>query len=431
MTQKTSRKSALEPKHWLMAVLSGMASYLDSGVIIATGLSLALWAKEFGFSPLQLGIISSALTFSIAVGALFGGRIADLLGRRRVFNADVLIYVVGVSLLVFASDMTTILIGVVIAGLAAGADLPTSVAVIAEVSPPSGRGQMVAFTQVMWSAGMAVTTAIGFLVAPQGVSGTRIVFAHLAVLGLVTWLLRIFNPTLRAAEEVTAEIQTTATETITLREIFTSRKMIFAILLTGGFYMAWNLMANTIGQFKTYIPVTLSGATQAEATALAFFATILSLIGGIFFARIADTRWRTRLFFVGAAAQIIAMAIGAISGGTALIAMAIWLCLYSMSYPFAGEALYKVTTQESFPTNARATVQGITYSISRFVVAGFAFITPSIIAQSPQAILWMLVGFATAAAVVGAFLVLNRNKMLVTESRPLPAQAEQNTLNRA
>ncbi|MGW9112125.1 MFS transporter [Microbacterium sp. NPDC055683] len=406
-----SASPRLEARHWRLAVISGMASYLDSGVIIATGLSLAIWQATFGWNPLQLGVISSTLTFSIAIGALFGGRIADRFGRRRVFNIDVLVYVVGVALMVFANDFAFLLVGVVVAGLAAGADLPTSVAVVAEAAPEGGQGRLVAFTQVMWSIGIAMTTLIGFAVSTLGITGIRIIFGHLAVIGVVTWLLRVFNPEVRRMEEEASARNDLSTTTgsaaiaLPLREIFRNRTFVTAILLTGGFYVAWNLMANTIGQFKAYMLITIAGADQSATTAISFGATLLSIVGGFLFARIADTRLRAPLFFVGAIAQIIAMALGAITMGQFLIVMIAWLSIYSLAYPFAGEALYKVATQENFPVNARATVQGITYAASRFIVAGFAFVTPTIVNASPGAILWLLVGFAAAAAVIGSFLV--------------------------
>ena len=81
------------------------------------------------------------------------------------------------------------------------------------------------------------------------------------------------------------------------------------------------------------------------------------------------------------------------------------LVLYNLSNPFAGEAIYKVWSQESFPVNARATVQGFTYAIARFVFAGFALVTPTIIAWSPSALFWMLVGLAIVSAFVGHIII--------------------------
>ncbi len=410
MINRTTPRS-IDRRLWGLAVVAGMASYLDAGVIVTVGLSLATWKESFGIDPLTLGVISGALTFSIAIGALFGGRIADLLGRRRVFNIDIFLYVIGIVLIAFAQGPVMIVTGVVIAGLAAGADLPTSVAVVSELAPEQARGRLVAFTQVMWSAGAVVVTALGFAVSDRGLFGIRMLFVHLAVLGAITWTIRVFSSNLRELEARAVQNTDSSDPTVDsdhafpLRSLFSNRRFLCTIALTGGFYLAWNLMANTIGQFKAYLLVTVSDTSQAVATGLSFGASILAMLSGIVFVRIADTRFRRPMFYVGACLQIVAMAIGAVTGGAVLAAMIALLAIYMLFNPFAGEALYKVTTQEGFPVNARATVQGLTYSVSRFACAGFAVVTPTIANSNPAALLWILVGFATVAAIIGSQMI--------------------------
>jgi len=398
----------IEVRHWRLAVIAGMASYLDSALIVSTGLALAIWQRHYGLDTLTLGMISGTLTLGIAVGALFGGRIADVFGRRRVFNIDVFLYVIGVVLIAVAPNTAWITAGVAVAGLAAGADLPTSVAVVADLAPRGTQGRLVAFTQVMWSVGIGAATGLGFAVSTMGVTGTRLLFVHLAVIGSATWLVRVFSPTFRRLEDEAERANTgaeAAREALPLRVLFTTPSLVRATALTCLFYVAWNLMANTLGQFKAFFLVTVSGATQTTATALIFPTVLLSVIGGLLFVKIADTKLRRPMFYVGAALQIIGMAVAALTGGTSFVAMAVCLALYSLFYPFAGEALYKVWTQESFPANARATVQGVTYSVSRFLCAGFALVTPAIVNQNPTALLWILVACATASALVGSVLI--------------------------
>jgi inositol transporter-like SP family MFS transporter len=410
MSNARTTRSATDRRHWLLATVAGMASYLDAGVIVTVGLSLATWQSSFGIDALALGLISGVLTFSIAVGALFGGRLADLFGRRRMFTLDVLVYVAGIALIVFAQGPGMIVAGVAIAGLAAGADLPTSIAVVSELAPEGARGRLVAFTQVMWSVGIVAVTALGFAFSTLGLFGIRLLFVHLAVLGALTWAVRVFSASLRGLEADAGRSgdqggDGNTERALPLRTLFASRAFVGTIVLTGLFYVAWNLMANTIGQFKVFYLVTVGGASQSLATGLSFATSMISLITGILFVRITDTRLRRPLFYVGAALQVLAMAVGALSGGTVLVAVMALLVIYNLSYPFAGEALYKVWTQDGFPVNARATVQGLTYSVSRFLCAGFAVVTPTIAAANPAALLWILVACATGSALVGAVMI--------------------------
>lgn len=86
MAEMNAAPPQLDRRHWMLAVAAGMASFLDSGAIISVGLGLALWKKSFGLDVWTVGVLGSTLTLFIAIGALTGGRVADLIGRGRVFS---------------------------------------------------------------------------------------------------------------------------------------------------------------------------------------------------------------------------------------------------------------------------------------------------------------------------------------------------------
>ncbi|WP_107676478.1 MFS transporter [Agrobacterium sp. LAD9] len=397
----------LDARYWKLAIAGGMASYLDSAAIISVGISLAIWKNAFGMDPWAIGFLSASLTLSIAIGALVGGRIADVLGRRLVFNVDIALYIVGVVIIVLATSQNMLIAGVVITGLAAGADLPTSIAVISERAPRGGLGRMVAFTQVMWTIGIVVATLIGFLVAHLDMLGVKILFLHLIIVAVPTLLVRIFSKSFRELEEETKS-RNSADENdvaVPLRTLLTTRKYLNGIIITAAFYIFYGLVANTFGQFKTYFLVTVGEATQATATGFSFAATLVGLACASLFTRSADSRWRNFLFYFGAVLLVVSLSVAALSGGKILWIMLVVLILYNLSNPFAGEAIYKVWTQEAFPVNARATVQGITYAIARFVFAGFALVTPTIIAWSPSGLFWMLVSLAIVSALIGSLII--------------------------
>lgn len=414
----------LDARHWKLAIAGGMASYLDSAAIISVGISLAIWKNSFGMDPWAVGILSASLTLSIAIGALIGGRIADVLGRTLVFNADIALYIVGVTIILMAGSQNTLIIGVIITGLAAGADLPTSIAVISERAPKGGQGRMVAFTQVMWTIGIVVATLIGFLVAHLDMLGVKILFLHLIVVAVPTLLIRIFNKSFRQLEEETRSQNNSDDNDVAvpLKTILTTRKYLSGIILTAAFYIFYGLVANTFGQFKTYFLVTVGDATQATATGFSFAATLVGLACASFFAKSADSKWRNLLFYFGAVLLIISLSVAALSGGKILWIMLVVLILYNLSNPFAGEAIYKVWTQETFPVNARATVQGITYAIARFVFAAFALVTPTIIAWSPSGLFWMLVVLAVVSACIGSIIIRTNGRLVAPHSK---SRAEQ------
>src|ERR687884_519885 len=63
----------------IVACLGGLLFGYDTGV--ANGAEGPMQA-ELGLTDLQVGIVISSLVFAAAVGALFGGKVSDAIGRR-------------------------------------------------------------------------------------------------------------------------------------------------------------------------------------------------------------------------------------------------------------------------------------------------------------------------------------------------------------
>ena len=156
------------------------------------------------------------------------------------------------------------------------------------------------------------------------------------------------------------------------------------------FYICWNLLANTFGQFQTYILVK-ANASQSLATGCGLILNIAGLICGILFASVAGSKHRNKFFYVGIVIQAAAM-IGIALGGGSVIMIVIMIACYNIGNQFAGESIYKVWTQEPFPVSARASMQGFINGFSRFCCGLFALITPILVA--PERIQMTMYGFA-------------------------------------
>ncbi|MET9524677.1 MFS transporter [Streptomyces coeruleorubidus] len=386
---------------WKAAALSGMASYLDAGLIVSISVNLAIYRDSYDMGVWMAGAISAIVTGCIAVGSLVGGRLADLFGRRRVYNWDIFCFALGAIVITLAPDDITLLIGVLVAGLAAGADLPTSLAVVSDAAPSWARGRLVAFTQVMWMLGIAVAIFLGFVLSTTGMTGARLITGQLAVAALVTWALR---SRLKLSDEQDTEAETAAAPPgSSLKNIWT-RAALLPMTATFVFYVTWGLGANTFGQFGTYLLVTVSDASQSLATGINLAFIPIGVLLTFAFVRVADTPWRDRLFHVAAVVQILAFVIASLTAG-ALVGMLVFFVLYQLSNPFAGEANYKVWSQLTLPADTRGTTQGFTYALSRGVFAVAAFFTPALADHSPAVLLWTITACMTAAAFAGVFII--------------------------
>src|SRR5579872_4228241 len=177
---------------WKATILAGLANYIDAGSIVAGSGALALWVELYHLSPTFVGVIGafSANAISAGVGAAIGGRLCDLYGRKTIYQYDMLFYAFGMLWLVFAMQPWMIVVGFVLVGLAVGADIPASWSLIAELAPKELRGKHSGVAQVLWYLGPVVVLALFLVLAPLGVLGARIVFAHLAIIAVILTLLR-------------------------------------------------------------------------------------------------------------------------------------------------------------------------------------------------------------------------------------------------
>ncbi|MEU6350420.1 MFS transporter [Streptomyces sp. NPDC047072] len=398
-----AQEPPIEKRLWKVAALSGMASYLDAALIVSIAVNLALYRDAYGMGVWMAGAISAIVTSCIAVGSLVGGRLADVFGRRRLYNLDILCYALGAIVITLAPDDITLLVGVLLAGLAAGADLPTSLAVVSDAAPDRARGRLIAFTQVMWMAGIIVVIALGFALSTTGMFGARLITGHLAVAALVTWHLRSRLELATGPDPLQDMPPQGAPRAPGLRDVW-NRAALVPMAATLVFYVTWGLGANTIGQFSTYLLVTVSGASQSMATGINLVCLPIGLLLTLAFVRIADGPWRDRLFYTATVVQVVAFAIASTTMG-AVLGMIVFFVLYQLSNPFAGEANYKVWSQLTLPADTRATTQGITYALSRGVFALAAFFTPALLDQSPALLLWTVTACMAVSAFAGLYIV--------------------------
>lgn len=385
------------------AVWGGMASYLDAATIVSASIGFVFY--KLGGLPIDataMGALAAILTLGLAVGALVGGRLGDLYGRRRVFSIDLLVFVAGLSLLTFGTGLPAFFAGVTITGLAMGADLPVSIALVGEAAPRSRRGRMVSLTQLMWLFGILasaiVSNIVGWLGLPAELSG-RIMFGHVLFAGAVVWLLRRRLPESQEWIQAKGADRTTPSVHALIPRSDPTRYLP-ALAATGLFYLCSNLQANTGGQFNTYLFTEVAGGQIATANLVGLITLPLGVAASLVAILVVDTRWRMPCFAVGGlltAAACLPAAIWGVSVPTMLIAMTV----PGLTAAFAGEGLYKVWTQEHFPTLLRSSAQGSTIFFCRALTAVFALVTPLLAEANPAALFFTLAATSTAAWLIG------------------------------
>src|SRR5215211_6324606 len=309
-------------KHWRWSVLSSLADYIDAGSIVAAGAGLALWSQEFGLSATTIGLLAafSSNAISCGVGALIGGRLGDLFGRKRIYSLDLLVYMAGALIVVFAVNTPMLFAGFIVLGLAVGTDVPTSWSLIAEFSPQKARGKMMGLTNIFWYVGPIVTLLLALALAPLGLLGIRLIFLHLFIVAAVTWWLRrgiIESPRYEAMAEESDEasgsedpglvgrvVDKVAGTEGEARPVRQSRwRDLFgpahrkAVLFIFTVFCLWNIPAGTYGFFLPFILKNAGETSQAASVAIQglWFGTAILAVAFIFM-RINDRVNRAALY---------------------------------------------------------------------------------------------------------------------------------------
>jgi inositol transporter-like SP family MFS transporter len=423
MSQVVSPASA---RPWRTALLAGMASYLDAGAIVTTSTALVLYAPTLGLNEWDFGALSALLTLCFATGALFGGRLGDRFGRRRVFTSTLLLFAAGIAVLAFAVSAPMLYIGVVVVGLAIGADLPVSLALAAEEAPEGGKGKMVALSGVLWMVGIGVVVVLSIVVGAYGELGARLLYAQLLIVSVVVLILR---SRMKESTEWTIArakaVEAPPSERVDLGSLrrLLAPPLLAPLLATGLFYAVWNLGANTIGQFSTYLYVNVAGSDVPTASAIGLLGIPIGLLSGLAFMRVVDRPSRRIWFIAGVACSTTGFAVPLVLG-VSVPTLATMGIIGGIGIGLAGETIYKVWTQELFPTLMRSTAQGTTIAITRYVAAAFALFTPIIATTNVTALFGILIASSVVSGLIGIFWIPRLPKAEAPEQENGTAEGE-------
>lgn len=401
MSSASHAKAEGQRESWRDTILAGLANYIDAGSIVAGSAALALWQELYGMSNDTIGLIAAFGPNAIGagIGALFGGWLCDKLGRKKIYQWDMLVYALGMAMLVFAVAPWMIVVGFLIVGLAVGADIPASWSLIAEQAPDDRRGKHSGVAQVLWYLGPVVVLLMSLALTDLGELGARIVFGHLLVLALGLTLLR---SKMRESQRWEESQKQDATIRPKISSLFRGRNL-KAILGLVGMYGFWNLWAGTNGFFFPYILRTVGAATQAESVAIQALNFGLGIVSIVFiFMKLADKVNQRLLFTLSAALQVVGMALLAIFPLTIPVAL-VHVFIMAISVGFGAQSFFQLWSSELFPTAIRATAQGLCFAVVRIALGIFSFFVPMINQTGFTNLAWILTGFLLIHGIIGFF----------------------------
>ncbi|EMK1157082.1 MFS transporter [Listeria monocytogenes] len=382
-----------------------LTNYLDSGCIVAGASGLTLWATQFGLSSFAVGLLGavSANAFGSAIGALIGGHLADKYGRKFIYTYNMLVYMLGVTIIMFAMNFPMLLIGFLVTGLSVGAGVPASWTYISEMADPSIRARNIGISQFAWSCGPAIIFTLGIIVSPLGLLGNRLLFLSLLIVAFVAWQLqrKLEESKDWEAEQVKMKESGNRLEH-PFKTAFSSMVNVKSVLFLVGVYLFWNLVAGAMGFFMPFVYETVGGLSNTQANLLQAVLWILTAASTYFgFAKFGDRVSHRGLFFVGALMAVASWVVLTFVG-MSWVGLWTFVILWGISAGIGAQAFYALWSTELFPTKYRGGLQGVMFFLVRGSTGVWSIVFPVILANLGFTVAGtIMIGLLTVSLLIG------------------------------
>lgn len=129
---------------------------------------LPFFARRFGASPVEMGLLITAWALSQVAAAPVWGVAADRIGRKPVLVVGLLGYGVAFVGMALAQSYEALLVARVVGGLISASVLPAGQALAADLSPPGERGAVMGMLGAGFGLGFMVGPALGGVLVLAG-----------------------------------------------------------------------------------------------------------------------------------------------------------------------------------------------------------------------------------------------------------------------
>ncbi|HET9108585.1 MAG TPA: sugar porter family MFS transporter [Steroidobacteraceae bacterium] len=371
------------------AVDSSVYGY-DTAVISGTADSLR---RHFGLDPLAVGWVIGSALLGCVLGVLIVGRLTDWLGRRRMFVASALIFLLSAIWCYLAPSVTQLVLARVMGGIGVGFASLLVPVYIAEISPARIRGALVSLHQFGIVTGMTLAYVVNAWIGRNGDvawladRGWRVMLVTTGVPAGIFLLLTVVMPEsprwlikrgklaealavlrrLHGAEAAATEAQeiraTIEQERGRMRELF--RRGVRGIM-----FMAMTLALfqaiTGINVIMYYAPSIYTSVGVGAANALSYqvingVALIAGTISSMF---VVDRLGRRPIMLMAITAMGVSIGLmgaffGRATGGGLGWGMVACTLLYIFAFNFGMGGIYWVMVSEIFPTRIRGAASSL------------------------------------------------------------------------
>ena len=401
-------EASLSRFHLRAVLVSGMGFFTDAYDLFVIGIASTLIKQEWHLGAGRLALLNATMLGAAFLGAVIFGRIADLVGRKRVYWLVAAIMVVAALGSALAPSFWVLIGFRFLLGLGVGGDYPVSAVLMTEYANRKDRGRLVGLVFSTQALGLIIGPLIALGLLGAGTSDDiawRVLLALGAVpAAAVVYLRRQMPESPRyqaqvqgraaAAESqlahfsggtVQAGTQSDAQRRIGLRAFLTNRSFLVMLAGTAGcwFLLDYAYYGNTIST-PQIISLIAPGSSAMVTIAIQLAIFVVAAVPGyiLAIARM-DRIGHRRLQLIGFAMMAICFAVIALVPGMTTAVLP-FLVAYGISYfftEFGPNVTTFVLAGELFPVSVRATGHGISAGIGKFGAFVGVFLFP-VLAES-------------------------------------------------
>lgn len=177
--ENISKKSVL--------LVATFAAFLTPFLGSAVNLALPSIGKDLHANAISLGWVISSFILSSAIFLLPFGRLADVIGRKKIFSLGILFFTISTFLIIFTGNITTLIILRIFQGISSAMIFGTSLAIITSVFQPGERGRAMGINITAVYLGLSLGPVVGGLLTQY--FGWRSIFAFLVPFGIISLIL--------------------------------------------------------------------------------------------------------------------------------------------------------------------------------------------------------------------------------------------------
>jgi EmrB/QacA subfamily drug resistance transporter len=167
--------------------VTAFASFLTPFMGSSVNLALPSIGDEFSLNAVTLNWIVSSYMLTTSMLLLPAGRTGDILGRRKIFTAGMVVFTLSMILLTFTPGIRWLIGARILQGIGGAMMFGTNMAILTSVFPPGERGRAMGINVTAVYAGLASGPFLGGLLTRY--LGWRSIFAFLIPMGIISLIL--------------------------------------------------------------------------------------------------------------------------------------------------------------------------------------------------------------------------------------------------